>query len=490
MNFESTVAARAVSESAVPAESAEREEVGARTVPSPRLVPDVPRFPHLTSKKRKRAILSVAALTVDLLCIALAFTAASHGRFGAIDGEQILPILGIVLPVYLGIALNSRALEFTVLLEPFRSASRATAAFLFAAATILLIAFFLKIGDNFSRLMFGFGTVLSVALLIGWRLALTRIGRSYLGASPFATLCIYDGVLRGEVRGEGAIRAADFGLSPDPNDPAVVDNLGRVAQGMDSIVVHCSPARRRDWAFMLKSLDVPSEIVIPELTDLHPLAIRERSGQTSLVLASGPLEWNQRFMKRAFDIAVTSLMMPVLLPVLAAVALAVKLDSPGPVFFKQDRIGLGNRRFKILKFRSMRVDMQDERAMKLTERNDPRVTRVGDFIRKTSLDELPQFINVLLGDMSIVGPRPHAERALAGASLYWEVDKAYWHRHVVKPGITGLAQVRGHRGNTFHEYQLQDRLNADLEYVSSWSLIGDVKILLQTAGVVFHKNAF
>src|SRR3546814_19593954 len=105
----------------------------------------------------------------------------------------------------------------------------------------------------------------------------------------------------------------------------------------------------------------------------------------------------------------------------------------------------------------MRTDMQDDRARKLTQRDDPRVTKFGKFIRSTSIDELPQFINVLRGDMSLVGPRPHAELALAGERLYWEVDNAYWHRPVVKPGITGLAQIRGPRGNTFDEQQLRDR---------------------------------
>lgn len=484
MNFEPLTAPPRVSKDIDHGDSSMRAKF------DPRLIASPPQFANLISKRRKRTILSVWALAVDLLCISLAFLAASYGRLGMIHDEQISQILVIVLPLYLGVMLNGRAYQFTVLLDAFQSASRATAAFLFAAASILLIAFFMKIGAEFSRLMFGFGTALSAALLIAWRVALARIGRRYLGASPFATLCIYDDVPRGDASGEGAILAADFGLSPNPNDPAIINNLGRIAFGMDSIVVHCSPAQRREWAFMLKSLDVPSEIVVPELTDLRPLEIRQRSGQTSLVLASGPLEWHQRFMKRAFDLVVTCLAMPVLIPLLGAVALAVKLDSRGPIFFEQDRIGLGNRKFKILKFRSMRIEMQDDRASKLTERNDPRVTRVGEFIRKTSLDELPQFLNVLMGDMSLVGPRPHAERALAGNSLYWEVDNAYWHRHVVKPGITGLAQIRGHRGNTFEERHLQDRLNADLEYVTDWSLVSDIRILIRTAGVLFHQNAF
>lgn len=445
---------------------------------------------NLSQKRRKRATLSVWTVAVDLLCIIVAFSLASIGRLGVLDGDQLSRILVSVLPMYLGVALNNQAHQAIALLDGFRSAWRASAAFLFAAASMLLIAFFMKVGADFSRLLFGFGAVLSLVLLIVWRHVLARIGRNYLGKSPFANLCIYDGMERSPSSGEGSIDAEAFGLHPDPNDPTLVERLARVAHGMDSVVVHCPPERRLQWAFMLKSLDVSSEIVVPELTDLHPLEIRQRSSQTSLVLGSGPMAWNQRLLKRSFDLLVCLAILPVLLPFLAVVAIVIKLDSPGPVFFKQDRIGLGNRKFKIMKFRSMRTDMQDDKASKLTERNDPRVTKVGEFIRRTSIDEVPQFLNVLMGDMSLVGPRPHAELALAGSRLYWEVDNAYWHRHVVKPGITGLAQIRGHRGNTFEERQLQDRLNADLEYVSDWSLMTDIKILLRTAGVLLHKNAF
>ena len=481
MNFESSIAG---------ARPPERDQ-GSR--------PDAPRMPRgsgrralslLTGKKRRRALLATWSLIVDLLCISLAFVAASLVRHGYLDDDQVVRILIILLPIYSGISLNNRAHKVTALLENFKSATRAATAFLFAASSILLVAFFLKIGADFSRLLFGIGTLIGFSLLVAWRNVLAAVARHYLGAFPFATLCIYDDVPRGTRSGDGSIAASDFGLSPNPGDAAMVDNLGHLARGMDSVVVHCSAEKRTQWAFMLKSLDVPTEIVMPELDALAPLSIAQRSGQTSLVLTSGPLDWSQRLIKRSFDLAVTLAILPVLAPILAVVAIAIKLDSPGPVFFKQDRIGLGNRKFKILKFRSMRVDMQDERAAKLTERNDPRVTRVGEFIRKTSIDELPQFLNVLFGDMSLVGPRPHAELALAGKSLYWEVDSSYWHRHVVKPGITGLAQVRGHRGNTFHEQQLRDRLNADLEYVSEWSLTSDIKILLQTAKVLFHNNAF
>ena len=138
----------------------------------------------------------------------------------------------------------------------------------------------------------------------------------------------------------------------------------------------------------------------------------------------------------------------------------------------------------------MRVDMQDTIASNLTARDDPRVTRIGRFLRKSSLDELPQIFNILTGEMSLVGPRPHAPMAKAGGSLYWEADSDYCLRHVVMPGLTGLAQVEGHRGNTFHEEDLVNRLNSDLAYVDSWSILLDLRIIFKTFFVLFHKNAF
>ena len=449
-----------------------------------------PQLDRLAGKRLRRRKLTIWAFAVDLICIAVAYSVTSYAWLDVHHVEQVSRILVSVLPIYLGISFNNRGHQTELLIDAFRSGWRAGTALAWAAATLLLVAFFMKIGAEFSRLVFGFGTVLGIVLVVSWRSVLARIANRYLGPSPFATLCIYDDWPRGEFAGEGALDASAHGLSPDPADPAAIDHLGRVVMGMDSVVVHCPPEKRAQWAFVLKSLDVPSEIVTPELNALHPLAIGQRSGQTSLVLTSGPMPWNQRLLKRSFDLLITLLLMPLLVPFIAVVALLIKFDSPGPVFFKQDRIGLGNRKFSIFKFRSMRTDMQDDRARKLTQRDDPRVTKFGKFIRSTSIDELPQFINVLRGDMSLVGPRPHAELALAGERLYWEVDNAYWHRHVVKPGITGLAQIRGHRGNTFDEQQLRDRLNADLEYVSEWSLISDMKILLRTISVVFHKNAF
>jgi lipopolysaccharide/colanic/teichoic acid biosynthesis glycosyltransferase len=167
--------------------------------------------------------------------------------------------------------------------------------------------------------------------------------------------------------------------------------------------------------------------------------------------------------------------------VFLATAIAVKLDSRGPVLFRQKRYGFNNELIEVFKFRSMHVDQCDAAAVKLVTKGDPRVTRVGRFIRKTSLDELPQLLNVVLkGDLSLVGPRPHALQAKADNRLYDQVVDGYFARHKVKPGITGWAQVNGWRGETDTEEKIQRRVEHDLYYIENWSVFFDLYILAVT----------
>ncbi len=186
------------------------------------------------------------------------------------------------------------------------------------------------------------------------------------------------------------------------------------------------------------------------------------------------------FVKGIFDRVVAALLIVLTAPIMAAVALAIKLESPGPVLFRQKRYGFNNELIEVWKFRSMYVDRCDADARKLVTKDDPRVTRVGRFIRKTSLDELPQLFNVLKGDLSLVGPRPHATQAKAADALYQEVVEGYFARHKVKPGITGWAQINGWRGETDTYEKIEKRVQYDLEYIENWSLWFDIYILLMT----------
>jgi Undecaprenyl-phosphate glucose phosphotransferase len=196
------------------------------------------------------------------------------------------------------------------------------------------------------------------------------------------------------------------------------------------------------------------------------------------------------FVKGIFDRVVAALLIVLLSPVMAAVALAIRLESPGPVIFRQKRYGFNNELIEVWKFRSMYVDRCDADASRLVTKDDPRVTRVGRFIRKTSLDELPQLFNVLKGDLSLVGPRPHATQAKAADALYQEVVDGYFARHKVKPGITGWAQINGWRGETDTYEKIEKRVQYDLEYIENWSLWFDIYILLMTpVALLSSRNA-
>jgi len=178
-------------------------------------------------------------------------------------------------------------------------------------------------------------------------------------------------------------------------------------------------------------------------------------------------------------------------PLMLLVALAIKLDSKGPIFFRQQRFGFNNNLIGVYKFRSMYADQADMHARKQVTKDDPRVTRVGRFIRKTSLDELPQLINVLRGELSLVGPRPHATQTMAANQLYQDVVGGYFARHRMKPGITGWAQVNGWRGETDTIEKIERRVEHDLYYIENWSLALDLYILTMTPFALLNlKNAY
>jgi Undecaprenyl-phosphate glucose phosphotransferase len=197
-------------------------------------------------------------------------------------------------------------------------------------------------------------------------------------------------------------------------------------------------------------------------------------------------------MKWLFDKIVGGAALLALSPVMAITALAIRLDSRGPIFFKQKRYGFNNELIEVFKFRSMYVEQSDATASKLVTKNDPRVTRVGRFIRKTSLDELPQLINVVFkGNLSLVGPRPHAVHAKAANALYDEAVDGYFARHRVKPGITGWAQVNGWRGETDTQEKILRRVEHDLYYIENWSLVFDFYILAKTPfALAKSENAY
>ena len=230
---------------------------------------------------------------------------------------------------------------------------------------------------------------------------------------------------------------------------------------------------------------------IPDIFSLRLInhSVKEIAGIPVLTLSETPLTGISRLAKSIEDKILSFLILIAFSPILLIIAILIKIDSPGPVFFRQNRTGWNGKSFSIWKFRSMIAHNRglDNAVIKQAERNDPRITRVGAFIRKTSIDELPQLFNVLTGDMSLVGPRPHA---VQHDKVYSERINDYYARHNIKPGMTGLAQVRGYRGETKEIDQMTKRIESDIEYINNWSVWLDLSILLRTTRVFTSKDVY
>jgi Undecaprenyl-phosphate glucose phosphotransferase len=234
-------------------------------------------------------------------------------------------------------------------------------------------------------------------------------------------------------------------------------------------------------------------VACPDLSDFSLLRrpVLSHGGLPAIHIIDRPIPHGQFLIKVLADKLVAFTLLILLLPLLAFITVAIKLTSPGPVLFRQPRLGYNNREFQMLKFRSMRTELTDTSGGCQAQRNDKRVTRIGKFLRRSSLDELPQLLNVLLGDMSLVGPRP-LPIGMRTQDLYnHEIVAQYAHRHRVRPGITGWAQVRGCRGATRFPDELKHRVELDLYYIDNWSLLFDLRILFLTGIHLVHsENAF
>lgn len=277
---------------------------------------------------------------------------------------------------------------------------------------------------------------------------------------------------------------------------ASTSQLDRLPRDIDGVVIalpNSAGARVNELAALLR-VQLGSVYLAPEVPVLrHAFATWPKQGpHRMMLLGMNRLPVEGRLLKRLFDIAFSACALLAFLPLGLLIALAIRLESPGPILFRQQRYGLRNQLFGIYKFRSMVHDPDGKhKEIRLTERGDSRVTRVGSFLRRTSLDEFPQFINVLLGHMSVVGPRPHPPGVKAGDRTYEAIVQDFVERYKVRPGITGWAQVNGLRGNTFTEEHLTERFSYDIQYIQNWSLELDLWIVLKTVlGGFGGKNAF
>ena len=430
----------------------------------------------------------------SLACDAIALVAAFVLTEWIAQGPWLaVPDIGILLAalsLFVMFSISKEAQSVESLADYFLGLQRALTALATAFVVQILLFFLVKIGADVSRAGFLVFFAASAVFLVVSRLLLKLAVDRLLDGGVTSTLLLLDGPRIDPEPGMTVIDLSGQGLWPDLLRPGWVTSISRLLEGFDRVVVACEEEHFHAWSIFLQGSDVGGEIVVGSDRTLGAVGIGRYASRNTLILSRGPLSLASRVKKRAFDILVSATLILLLGPVMLGVAVAIKLDSPGSVLFRQTRVGKGNRCFQILKFRSMRVDRADADGAVSAGRSDDRTTRVGAFIRKTSLDELPQLFSVLIGDMSLVGARPHALGSLAGSRLFWEINQRYWQRHAMRPGITGLAQVRGFRGPTDEIHDLENRLRCDLEYLSNWSLMLDLQILLATFRVLAHDKAY
>jgi exopolysaccharide biosynthesis polyprenyl glycosylphosphotransferase len=446
----------------------------------------------LRLKKMNRHIVLAALLIGDILCIIFAHYVPYnvYGQFTFIENPVFL--ISTMIIIYLIIALNMSTFSLRIIARDGGGTVRAIRALLVSYVILLLAAFLLKVSDDFSRVLLVVSAALTILFIGMFRhMVFSRLNDG-THSLQLTTVLLCDDI---SIAPEGSphftvtMSAASL-FDPTCPTPESYDRLARALRNADRVVVAASSERRMMWSMVLKAINIRSEVIAPELENLAPLQLSAIGQLPTLIMSEGPLTRVDAYLKRAFDVAFALLAIIATFPVLAMVALAIKLDSPGPILFKQVRVGQDNRQFVIFKFRSMIVDQGDSTGHRSASRCDQRVTRIGRFIRSTSIDELPQLFNVLIGDMSIVGPRPHALGSRADDMLFWDIDDRYWLRHAVKPGLTGLAQIRGLRGATDSRTDLTQRLQADLEYVRGWTIWRDIRVILLTFRVLIHNRAY
>jgi lipopolysaccharide/colanic/teichoic acid biosynthesis glycosyltransferase len=448
------------------------------------------KLPLAPALESRRIQCYLTLIVLDTLAIFGSFLFVDYLYFGEVNSAATDNFWIGLIPMYLTAALGLRAYSLPSLVGLRKSQNCALMALLAAFTLSLLIAFFARSSSHYSRFSTAGGVAVSAMALLWLRAAAQPLIRMIVGPTAENVLVFDDGGLPVRVPHAWHIDTREHRLAPDRDDPHMLDRLGLFMTNMDRVLVSCPPERRLDWAFVFKGSNISGEIIDAEVTKLGVLGARRGHGFGALIVSTGPLGVRARIAKRAMDVAIAGSALLFLAPLLVTVGLLIRLEDRGPMFFMQQRQGRNNRLFWIYKFRSMRVERLDAAGTRSASKDDDRITRTGRFIRRTSIDELPQLINVLKGDMSIVGPRPHAIGSLAGQKRFWEVDPRYLMRHSLKPGLTGLAQIRGLRGATDSEADLSNRLQADLEYLDGWTVLRDIRIMFATISVLIHERAF
>lgn len=381
-----------------------------------------------------------------------------------------------------------------------RQATRVAGGWLLAAAMLATLSVLLKTSASYSRLWFIYTMATSAGLGISLRLlAFLALRRARRAGRNLKQL-----VVVGPPGGQGLRLPSELALREQGYAVTAVVECSDDTAWLDTLTEQVDQTRAHEVWLMLPLSGgqhiqsatyalrhhVVSLRFIPQLNDLPLLnhQISRVAGFYSIDLSITPMDGGARIVKRAEDIIIGGLIFVMILPLCAVIALAIRLTSPGPVLFKQYRMGINGKHFKVYKFRSMVEHQESSGQVTQATKGDARITPLGAFLRRTSLDELPQFYNVLQGRMSIVGPRPHA---LAHNEYYKDLVESYMQRHQVKPGITGWAQVNGLRGETDTLEKMQARVEHDLWYIDNWSLWLDLKIIFLTVLKGFvNPNAY
>lgn len=392
--------------------------------------------------------------------------------------------------------------EVGALTEPVMPYGRMVGALAMALLVVLGILYILKTAEWYSRGWFLTWFALSALALVAVRLAAkSRVRKVISEGSLSRPVAIY-GTLDFLVRMKADIEASDPSIAVEGvylAKPAVIGDTDMPLNGGLAELKQALADRAYEVVFIGLSTQNTEQIQAAvsglasysiELllcTELEPYPVvvhgsRNFGALRTNVVNLVPLSETHALLKTSLDYAVALVGLLCLSPLLGLVALAIKLDSPGPVFFRQRRYGQNNQVFRIFKFRTMAV-AEDGKHVKQAERNDPRVTRVGRFLRSASVDEIPQLLNVLTGDMSIVGPRPHA---LAHDHIFEEKLDLFSRRRRVRPGLTGWAQVHGFRGETKTTEDIRGRMQHDLYYIDNWSIWLDIEIIARTVFVLFR----
>jgi polysaccharide biosynthesis protein PslA len=432
---------------------------------------------------------------IGVLC-ALMYNRIAENSLGAYSS-----IVASSIILFLLLSRTLHIYDPDVVLEWQGTVPKLIAALLITYVVVAVIAVATKSSDAYSRVWFFSWSLLSLVTIVLLRVFVLaavegRLARGAYLKRALIVSCVERGLTADQLALETRNRIRAAGVITAQNLESIPDLVPYVLKLRPDVVIFNLPWSQVEGAvskltpLARYSLEV---LILPDASACLQKMIRvQRIGSRALLQVSEPplAGWDHT-VKRLEDLLMASLALIMVAPLLILVACAIKLDSRGPVLFKQTRTGLGGSPIEVWKFRSMYVEATDPYACCQTRKSDPRVTRVGRFIRQTSVDELPQFWNVLQGHMSVVGPRPHALKTAADGDLLETIVEEYVARHRVKPGITGWAQVNGARGELSSREQVKRRVDYDLYYIEHWSLLFDIKIILMTVIRVFYdQNAY